>query len=280
MLRPNRVLQRRTVQRDVYHVLARSFHGLLDGDRHFTRLTTTETNATFTITHYCQCGEGENTATFNNLGDTIDLNQLFLELRRLLFVNAHLLHLLELQASFTGCVGQSLNTAVITVTGAVKSNLLNTCCLGTLSDQLTNLLGSVHVTGCTLAQFLIQRGGRSQHFAAVCSGDLGVHMTRCAVNAQTSSTQLTDLHAHFACATQSFVIRAHSPALFLLGFFASDLLIRITNTLALIRLGRTERADFRSDLANLLLVDTANHNFRIGRSFCGNPLGQLIFNRV
>ncbi|KPQ26512.1 MAG: hypothetical protein HLUCCX14_17855 [Marinobacter excellens HL-55] len=29
-----------------------------------------------------------------------------------------------------------------------------------------------------------------------------------------------------------------------------------------------------------MLVDTANHNFRIGRSFSGNTLGQLIFNRV
>mmetsp|Transcript_77726 Transcript_77726/g.240841 ORF Transcript_77726/g.240841 Transcript_77726/m.240841 type:complete len:215 (-) Transcript_77726:337-981(-) len=134
MLSLDRVLQGSAVKRNFYHVLACSFHGLLDGDRHFTRLATTETNATFAITHYSQCGEGENTATFYYLGDTIDLNQLFLELRRLLFVNAHLLHLLELQASFTGCVGQSLNTAVITVTGAVKSDLLNTCCLGTLSD--------------------------------------------------------------------------------------------------------------------------------------------------
>src|SRR5690554_4084400 len=63
-------------------------------------------------------------------------------------------------------------------------------------------------------------------------------------------------------------------------FFASDLLIRITNTLTLIRLGRTERANVSSDLANLLLVDTANHNFRIGRSFSGNTLGQLILDRM
>src|SRR5690554_767494 len=110
------VLQRGAVKGDVYHVLASSFHRFLDGYRNFPSLTTTETNASFAITHYSQCGEGKNTAAFNNLGDSIDLNQLFLELRRLLFVNAHLLHLLELQASFTGCVGQSLYTAVITVT--------------------------------------------------------------------------------------------------------------------------------------------------------------------
>src|SRR5690606_1484077 len=110
------VLQSVAVKRNVYHVLASSFHRLLDGNRNFPGLTTTETNASFTITHYSQCGEGKNTATLNNLGDTIYLNQPFLELRRLLFVNAHLLHLLELQASFTGSVGQSLNTTVITVT--------------------------------------------------------------------------------------------------------------------------------------------------------------------
>src|SRR5690554_1858258 len=105
-------------------------------------------------------------------------------------------------------------------------------------------------------------------------------MTRSAVNAQTVSTQLTNLHAHFTCATQSFSIRAHSPALFLLGFFASYLLIRITYTFALVRLGRTECTDVGSDLANLLLVDPANNNFRVGRSFCGDPLGQLVFNRM
>ncbi|CCG94092.1 conserved hypothetical protein [Marinobacter nauticus ATCC 49840] len=116
VLRPNRVLQGSAVQRYVYHVFACSFHGLLDGNRNFPGLATTETNATFTITHYSQCSEGKDTAAFNYLGDTIDLNQLFLELRRLLFVNAHLLHLLELQASFTGSVGKSLNTTVITVT--------------------------------------------------------------------------------------------------------------------------------------------------------------------
>src|SRR5690554_2265441 len=280
MLSTNCILQGSTIKRYINHVLTRCFHGFLNGYWHFTCLTTTKTNTTFAITDNSQCGERKYATALNHFGNAIHLNQLLLELRRLLFVNAHLLHLLKLQASFTSCVGQSLNATMITVTGAVKSNLLNTRRLGTLSNQLTNLFSGIHVTGCTLAQFLIQRGGSSKHLATICSGDLGIHVTRSAVNAQPCGTQLTNLHAHFACATQSFNICAHSPALFLLGFFASDLLFRKPYTFTLVGLGRTERADISSDLANLLLIDTANNHFRIGRSFYGNPFGQLILDRM
>src|SRR5690554_5304985 len=209
MLGANRVLQSVAVKRHIYHVLASSFHRLLDGYRNFPGLTTTETNASFTITHYSQCGEGKNPAAFNNLGDAVYLNQPFLELRRLLFVNAHLLHLLELQASFTGGVGQSLNTAMVTVAGPVKSDLFDTSSLGTLSNQLTDLLGCFHIPRSTLTQVFIQRRGRSKNLAAISGGDLGVHMPRCTVYTQAIGTQFTDFHAHLTCATQSFSIRAH-----------------------------------------------------------------------
>src|SRR5690606_2042132 len=116
VLGTNRILKCAAVKSNICHVCTSCFHGLLDGNRNFPGLTTTETNTTFTITNDCQCGEGKNAATFNNFGDAVYLNQPFLELRRLLFVNAHLLHLLELQASFTSSVGQSLHATVITVT--------------------------------------------------------------------------------------------------------------------------------------------------------------------
>src|SRR5690554_2280434 len=159
MLGPHCVLQGSTVKRNVYHVLTCSFHRLLNRNWHFTCLAAAKANASFSVANNAQRGERKYATALDHFSNAIHLNQLFLELRRLLIVDAHLLHLLELQASFTSCVGQSLNASVITVTGAVKCNLLHTCRHGTLSNQLTNLLGGIHVTGCTLAQFLIQRGG-------------------------------------------------------------------------------------------------------------------------
>src|SRR5260370_36246267 len=61
-----------------------------------------------------------------------------------------------------------------------------------------------------------------------------------------------------------FVAMAKSrlnPSLLLLAFLAEDVFARISHALALIGLGRSEGADFRRHLANLLLVDARHHDF-------------------
>src|SRR5690554_4091000 len=82
VLGTNQILQCAAVKSNIYHVFTSCFHGLLDGNRNFPGLTTTETNTTFTITNDCQCGEGKNAATFNNFGDAVYLNQPRSEERR------------------------------------------------------------------------------------------------------------------------------------------------------------------------------------------------------
>jgi len=75
----DRVLQRVTVKIDGYHVSAGGFHGLLNGQRHFTRLATTESHATVAVADRGQCGKTEDTATLDHLGYTINLDQFFLQ---------------------------------------------------------------------------------------------------------------------------------------------------------------------------------------------------------
>ena len=61
---------------DADHVLASTLHGLLDGDRHFTRLAVTESDSTFAVTDHCQCGEAHLTTTLDGLRHTIHGDQL------------------------------------------------------------------------------------------------------------------------------------------------------------------------------------------------------------
>src|SRR5690606_27141341 len=73
------VLQGIPLQLHTDHISPRSFHCLLNGDWYFTCFTAAETDFTVTISDNCQSGKGEDTTTFNSLGNPIDLNQLFLE---------------------------------------------------------------------------------------------------------------------------------------------------------------------------------------------------------
>src|SRR5947209_19125347 len=56
----------------------------------------------------------------------------------------------------------------------------------------------------------------------------------------------------------------NSSRSFLLAFLAEDVLARVLDSLALVRLGRPERADLGRDLPDLLPVDAADHD--LGRA--------------
>ena len=58
------------------HVLARIRHRLLDGSGYFAGLPPTETHAAFAVTDHRQGREAELTPAFDDLGDTIDGDQL------------------------------------------------------------------------------------------------------------------------------------------------------------------------------------------------------------
>ncbi len=92
-----RVLDSITVQFNVDHVTASGFHCFLDSNRHFTCLTAAKADLTVTVTNHGQCGEGKDTTTFNSLGNTIDLYQLFLEAFVVAFFFLRVCHILTLR---------------------------------------------------------------------------------------------------------------------------------------------------------------------------------------
>ena len=59
-------------QRDVEQVLLGLFGSLLDRQRHFLGLAVTETDTTIAVADHHQGGEGEATATLDDLGDAVD----------------------------------------------------------------------------------------------------------------------------------------------------------------------------------------------------------------
>ena len=93
-------------------------------------------------------------------------------------------------------------------------------------------------------------------------------MTRGTVHAQAVDAQFTHLcptasrAAHSRC-----LLIAHDCDLLLLRFLATHVFVRITDTLAFVRLGRTERTDFRRHLTEQLLVGTLQYDLGLYRRF-------------
>src|SRR5690349_20252350 len=81
--------------------------------------------------------------------------------------------------------------------------------------------------------------------------------------------QLADLHAGLdgAALAPLFLGDLHVSAeeLLLLALLESDLLARVTDALALVRLRRTDGADLRAHLSDLLAVDALDDDFRLAR---------------
>lgn len=64
-------------KRYFFHGAASLVHCFLNGNRNFAGLAFAHTDASVAVTNYCQSSETENTAAFNNLGNTIDRNHFF-----------------------------------------------------------------------------------------------------------------------------------------------------------------------------------------------------------
>jgi hypothetical protein len=70
-------MQRPALQAHGLHVTAGGFHRLLDGNRNLARLAVAEADLAFAVTNDGKCGETELAATLDNLGYTVDRDQLF-----------------------------------------------------------------------------------------------------------------------------------------------------------------------------------------------------------
>src|SRR5260370_27646277 len=63
---------------------------------------------------------------------------------------------------------------------------------------------------------------------------------------------------------------------FLLAFLAEDVLARVLDALALVRLGRPERADLGGDLSDFLAIDPGYHDLDLPRRHDPDALGGRI----
>gem|GEM_PF-3717191 len=137
-----RILKSAVVQLHLNHVTACRFHRLLNGNWYFTRFTTSEADLSFTVTDNRQGRETEDSTALDNFGNAVDLNQLLLEIAFLLLffliVKSHM-YTLEFQSGFTSGIGQCLNTPVILIPTAVKSNSCDTGFHGSFGYQFANL---------------------------------------------------------------------------------------------------------------------------------------------
>ena len=82
----HRILDSAVIQLNLNHVATSRLHCLLDSDRHFTRLASTEADLAVTVANNSQRSEAENTATLDHFGHAVDLDQFFLEVPFLLLL--------------------------------------------------------------------------------------------------------------------------------------------------------------------------------------------------
>src|SRR5690606_4629188 len=64
---------------NIDHITSSGFHSLLNGNRYLAGFSATKTNTTVAVADDCQRSEGKNPSTLNGFGDTVHLNQFFLQ---------------------------------------------------------------------------------------------------------------------------------------------------------------------------------------------------------
>ena len=91
MGRLDRILNSIAIKFHRHHVATSRLHCLLDRRRNLARLPSTVSDFAISIAHNSQSCEAKNATTFNNFGDPIYLNQLFLQFTLLLSFTGYLL---------------------------------------------------------------------------------------------------------------------------------------------------------------------------------------------
>src|SRR3984893_10915785 len=101
------------------------------------------------------------------------------------FLLIAIVFLLELESSFTRCICQRLDTAVIQIAAAVKNHFLYALFMRALGDRLAHILRRCDVATGPLAIALLGKGRcRSQRYAGVVVDQLRVDVVQRAVDVQ------------------------------------------------------------------------------------------------
>src|SRR6478609_3963252 len=172
----------------------------------------------------------------------------------------------ERQAALAGAVRKGRDAAVVLVARTVEDNAVDTSRLGTLSDQLADLLGLGGLVTGEAAQVGLHGRRRRERLAHDVVDHLDGDVLRGAGHDQARTLggavdllTTADLTTQTRLRARSGVLvvrkRDRHGSLTSLSDLAADLLAGVTNTLALVGLGLAQLADVRGNLADELLVD-------------------------
>src|SRR5690554_5960670 len=171
---------------------------------------------------------------------------------------------------------------MIDIGTTIEHDLGNAGLGAALGDQLADRscgLGGTAVLDLGL-DILVQGRGGSQGPTRRVVDDLGVDILVRAENRQTGTTEGTSLERladTSLAAFRTFCTDSHCRrSLLLLAFFAEDELVGITDALALVGLRLAPCTNISRNLANLLLVDTSDDDFRRCRDSQRNTLGGFV----
>src|SRR5690349_12600979 len=202
----------------------------------------------------------------------------------------------ELETALAGSVGQRFHAAMKAKARTVERDGFDTRRLRALRDALADHRRSRLVAAVLqiLAHVGFERRRADDHLVAGRSDDLRIDVAVRAADDEARGALLGNADARLSrAANSSFLLvhqslrrkvkpyfsplklpsnRGQSPTiaggkfvadLLLLRFFDLDAFVDVTNAFALVGLGRAIRADLRRNLANLLLVDALDDDFRL-----------------
>src|SRR6478752_5233123 len=169
----------------------------------------------------------------------------------------------EGQTAFAGALGDRRDPAVVLVATTVEHDGLDTGVLGTGGHELADLLGLGRLVTVEGAQVGLHRRGRGHGLAHGVVDNLDEEVTGGARHDEAGTARgAGDLLATAHLATDAggslglAALDDHCHGLLTgLSDLATDLLARVANALALVRVGLAQLADVRRDLTDELLVD-------------------------
>src|SRR5438477_549901 len=175
------------------------------------------------------------------------------------------LDLSEIEPALARRLRQRLDPAVVKVTATIEHNLLDTLCGCALGKPFSHRFRRFDIGASfkATAHLLFERGGGNNGLAVRIVDDLRINVLGRAEDGQPRARAggAADLAPHFRGPSQRPISACRHGALSLLfSFFAEDVLVRVFDAFAFVRLGLAEGADYGGHMANLLLINAGDHD--------------------
>lgn len=182
------------VEMNEVHLLARSFGGFLDGICHFVSLAKAPADATILVARDNKGAEAETTATFDDLGASVDVDDFFDGVATGIAISGvadffcHKTRCggggLELQALFAGGVSKGFDLAMVEEATTIEDDFFNLSGQGTLGDSLSDFSRTGDVSLAAAETFLF-RGDGNDCAASIIVDELSIDVGVGKIDSQT-----------------------------------------------------------------------------------------------